>query len=175
MKYSAEYFAKKLQMESHPEGGWFKETYRSAEGVMKEGLPERFGALRSFCTGIYFLLEYPEFSGFHRIKSDEMWHFYAGSALNVYVIDKEGHLEVIRLGADMEKGQRFQAVVKAGNWFASQPVGEDDDHSGRELFSLVGCTVSPGFDFNDFELAKTEELLKEFPQHEILIKKYCRI
>jgi len=169
MKYDAQYFVKCLDMSPHPEGGWYKETYRSAENA--QGLPQRFSGERSFSTGIYFLLRYPQFSAFHRIKSDEMWHFYSGSPLNVYVIDSEGHFEVINLGPDIEQGERFQAVVKAGNWFASQPVGGDD---AEEIYSLVGCTVSPGFDFNDFEMARADDLLKEFPQHAEWIKKYCR-
>jgi len=174
MKYNAEYFVQKLEMNPHPEGGWYKETYRSEEKVHLPGLPERFSGERSFCTGIYFLLQYPQFSAFHRIKSDEMWHFYAGSPLNVFVIDSNGGFEVIKLGNDIEQGERFQAVVKAGNWFASQPVGVNDNLMAGETFSLVGCTVSPGFDFSDFEMAKADELIKEFPQYEEWIKKYCR-
>jgi predicted cupin superfamily sugar epimerase len=165
---------KSLEMNPHPEGGWYRETYRSLESVQVAGLPTRFTGERSFCTAIYFLLEYPQFSGFHRIKSDEMWHFYEGSALNVFVIDLEGNFDVIKMGPDIEQGESFQAVVKAGCWFASQPAGDEDGSRNGELFSLVGCTVSPGFDFKDFEMAKTEDLIKEYPQHAEWIKKYCR-
>ncbi len=167
MKYDAQYFVGKFQMQLHPEGGWFKETYRSDEIILKEHLPNRFSDGRSFCTAIYFLLEGKQFSSFHRIKSDEMWHFYAGDALDVFVIDEEGKLEVIKIGSDLENGEKFQHVVKAGCWFASQPAKE---HS----FSLVGCTVAPGFDFEDFELAKANVLAKEFPQHKTIIRKLCK-
>src|SRR5690242_1589867 len=133
MNYDAQYFVDKFQMQLHPEGGWFKETYRSDEIILGEHLPNRYSDGRSFCTAIYFLLEGNQFSSFHRIKSDEMWHFYSGGALNVYVIDENGNSDIIRLGNDPEKGEVFQAVVKAGCWFASAPA---EEHS----FSLVGCT-----------------------------------
>ena len=154
-------------MQLHPEGGWFKETYRSDEIILKEHLPNRFSDGRSFCTAIYFLLEGKQFSSFHRIKSDEMWHFYAGDALDVFVIDEQGKLEIIKIGSDLEKGEKFQHVVKAGCWFASKPAQE---HS----FCFVGCTVAPGFDFEDFELAKADILANEFPEHKAIIRKLCR-
>jgi predicted cupin superfamily sugar epimerase len=163
----ADYFIQKLGMQQHPEGGWFKETYRSEEGIEGDHLPPRFGGERSFSTGIYFLLKGDEFSSFHRIKSDEMWHFYYGGPLNVYVIGDKGTLEIIRLGNNLDEGESFQAVVKAGCWFASRPV---DGNS----FSLVGCTVAPGFDFADFELANADELAAQFPQQGQLIKDLCR-
>ena len=96
-----------------------------------------------------------------------MWHFYGGGSLNVYVLNLDGKLEIIRIGSDPEKGDKFQAVVKAGNWFASKPI---DDNS----FSLVGCTVAPGFDFEDFELASRKELLSQYPQHKDIIEKLTR-
>jgi hypothetical protein len=167
MKYDARFFVEQYKMELHPEGGWFKETYRSNEIILKEHLPDRFSDGRSFCTGIYFLLEGEQFSGFHRIKSDEMWHFYAGDALNVYVITEDGTLEIIKIGAHPDKGEKFQHVVKAGSWFASKPANENS-------FSLVGCTVAPGFDFEDFELAKAVNLGAQFPQHKNIIHQLCR-
>lgn len=167
MKYDAQYFVGKFQMQLHPEGGWFKETYRSDEIILKEHLPNRFSDGRSFCTAIYFLLEGKQFSSFHRIKSDEMWHFYAGGALDVFVIDEQGKLEIIKIGSDLENGEKFQHVVRAGCWFASKPAHE---HS----FCLVGCTVAPGFDFEDFELVKVDVLTKEFPQHKTIIRNLCK-
>ncbi len=168
MQYNAQFFVDHYKMQLHPEGGWFKETYRSDEVILKEHLPNRFSDGRSFCTGIFFLLEGEQFSGFHRIKSDEMWHFYAGDALNIYVIDEQGKLEVIKLGAHPDKGEKFQHVVKAGCWFASKPALPD-------TFSLVGCTVAPGFDFEDFELAHAKELTGLFPEHKNIIKQLCRL
>ena len=166
--HNAQYYVDKLKMNPHPEGGWYIETYRSPETVLKAHLPTRFTGERNYSTAIYFLLESPQFSAFHRMKSDELWHFYAGRPLNVYVIDLSGSLEVMKLGADLDNGETFQTVVKAGCWFASRPAEQNS-------FSLVACTVAPGFDFADFELAKGEELTKKFPQHKDLIQQLCRI
>lgn len=161
--FPAKYWVEKLKMQSHPEGGFFAETYRSDELIDKNSLPKRFSGDRNFSTGIYFLLESHHFSAFHRIQSDEMWHFYAGDALNVYYIDNEGNMQIIKLGNNPEKGEVFQAVVPAGVWFGSKPAVENS-------YSLVGCTVAPGFDFADFEMPDRQTLLQEFPQHEIIIK-----
>lgn len=159
----AQYWVDKYQMQAHPEGGYFAETYRSAERILHSALPSRFSGDRSFSTGIYFLLENHHFSAFHRIQADEMWHFYAGGPLNVYVIHEDGNLEIIKLGANPDNGEVFQAVVPAGTWFGSKPAAESD-------YSLVGCTVAPGFDFADFELAERVDLLATYPQHEEVIR-----
>lgn len=154
-------------LQPHPEGGWYKETYRSKETIAASSLPERFGGERHFSTAIYFLLEQGNFSAFHRIKSDECWHFYAGQTLQVYVLHDDGTMEVIKLGHDILNGGLFQYVVPANCWFASRPAPESD-------FCFVGCTVAPGFDFADFEMAKGEELLRLYPQHGKLIQSLCR-
>ncbi len=107
MNHTAAYFVEKLKMQLHPEGGWFKETYRSEEVELGEHLPNRFGHARHFSTAIYFLLEGKQFSAFHRIKSDEMWHFYYGGPLHVYVINKEDQLHLIKLGNNPEAGEEF--------------------------------------------------------------------
>ena len=150
-------------MQAHPEGGYFTETYRSSEEIPQNALPDRFKSNRSFSTGIYFLLESHHISALHRIQSDEMWHFYTGCTLNVYVIDEEGNLSIIRLGNNPDNGEVFQAVVPAGAWFGSKPAESNS-------YSLVGCTVAPGFDFEDFEMKNREELLVMFPQHEEVVK-----
>jgi predicted cupin superfamily sugar epimerase len=155
------------QMLSHPEGGYYKETYKSQETIAQNALPERFSGARSFSTAIYFLLQKGDFSAFHKIQSDECWHFYAGETLNIYVLHKNGELQIIKLGNNIEAGEAFQYAVPAGCWFASEPAKESD-------FSFVGCTVAPGFDFNDFVLANADELLIEYPQHEGIIKLLCR-
>ena len=161
---TAAYYVEKFAMQPHPEGGYFVETYRSAELIPKAGLPERFGEARSFSTAIYFLLESHHVSAFHRIASDEVWHFYAGGPLEIFVITPTSELTVIRLGNNPEQGDVFQAVVPAGCWFGSKPAPGTD-------FSLVGCTVAPGFDFADFEMASREDLLQEFPQYREVIEK----
>jgi predicted cupin superfamily sugar epimerase len=158
-------YIRDLHLQPHPEGGWYSETYRSDEST--SGLPARFSGERSFSTAIYFLVPGSTFSAFHRILSDELWHFYDGDMLEIFVIDESGTLSIISLGRDTERGQVFQAVVKSGAWFASRC-------SVAEGFSLVGCTVSPGFDFADFELADRSELIKRYPQHEECITALTR-
>ena len=155
------------KMNPHPEGGYYKETYRSGETLQEECLPIRFRGERIFSTGIYYLLNGEEFSAFHRIKSDEMWHFYAGGPLNIYIIDPAGNFELVTMGQNFNNGEVFQAVVKSGYWFAAQPVNPNG-------FSFMGCTVAPGFDFEDFELAHADQLIESFPQHEKLIRQFCR-
>ncbi|GAB3539776.1 cupin domain-containing protein [Spirosoma fluminis] len=154
---TATQYVQALGMQPHPEGGYFAETYRSAEVIPKDALPGRFTGSRSFGTAIYFLLESHHVSTLHRIQADEIWHFYAGSPLHVYVIDPEGELLVIKLGIDLVKGEVFQAVVPAGCWFGAKPAESGTAQSAA--FSLVGCTVAPGFDFADFEMADRSELL----------------
>ena len=157
----------KYNLEPHPEGGWYKQTYKSNEQIAADALPERFGVNRVFSTAIYFLLEKGNFSAFHRIKSDECWHFYAGGPLVIYIIEQNGELKIISLGNDLEKGQSFQYVVPANCWFASRPA------YGSE-YCFVGCTVSPGFEFKDLELADATELSVVYPQHKSIIEELCR-
>lgn len=149
---TARYWIDKLDLSAHPEGGWFKEVYRSKETIQKEALPERFTGNRNISTSIYYLLERGDFSAFHRIKSDELWHFYDGQDLEIIEINTSGELIKHRLGLETFP----QIMIPAGSWFAARPTG---------LFALVGCTVSPGFDFEDFEMGNRDWLLKQFPQH----------
>lgn len=145
-----------LGLQPHPEGGFYKETYR-AEGLLKpEGLLE--AGVRNYCTAIYFLLVDNNFSAFHKITSDEVWHFYAGQTLELLEIDPDGILRHTLIGNNPQAGSIPQYVVKGGNWFASRVMG-------GQGFCLVGCTVSPGFDFVDFELAERSALIKQYPQH----------
>lgn len=161
---TAAYYVQAFHMQPHPEGGYFAETYRASETIPQSALPERFGGDRAFSTAIYFLLESHHVSALHRIASDEVWHFYAGGALEIFVITLTGELSVIRLGNNPDQGEVFQAVVPAGCWFGSAPARGVD-------FSLVGCTVAPGFDFSDFEMASREQLLTAFPMHSAVIEK----
>jgi predicted cupin superfamily sugar epimerase len=156
-----------LEMLPHPEGGWYKESYRSTDTISSSCLPKSFNGVRNFSTAIYFLLENGNFSAFHRIKSDEVWHFYAGGPLEIFIIHENGTLEVLTLGSGLNADEKFQQVVPANVWFASRP-------KQGVSFSLVGCTVSPGFDFNDFELAKQNDLEMEFPQHQTIIHELTR-
>jgi predicted cupin superfamily sugar epimerase len=167
MNGRAKYWIEKLELERHPEGGYFRQTYKAALVVPKSALPAGFAGARAASTAIYFLLEGENFSAFHRLRSDEVWHFYAGDPLVVQVIEAEGKCSSILLGSDPEAGQVLQAVVPAGCWFASH-VGDWNS------FAVVGCTVAPGFDFADFEMGKREELVRTYPQHRTLIERLTR-
>lgn len=157
----------KFDLMPHPEGGWYCQTYKSQERIASSALPGRFTGDRAFATAIYFLLEEGTLSAFHRIKSDECWHFYAGDPLQLYIINQNGNLDTIILGNEFEKDQQFQYVVPAGCWFASRPA------PGSE-YCFVGCTVSPGFEFEDFELADAENLSVLYPKHIEWIRSLCR-
>lgn len=160
-------YIRALDLRPHPEGGWYRETYRSAEAIPGEALPGRFCGDRPFATAIYFLLTSDTFSALHRIRSDELWHFYAGGSLTVHVIEPSGECRALRLGPAVERGGAFQAVVPAGCWF-----GATVDEPGG--FALVGCTVAPGFDFSDFEMGDRAELLLRFPAQRALIERLTR-
>jgi len=163
----ASYFIQHLQLQPHPEGGFYKETYRSSGMISVQNLSTGFTSDRRYSTAIYFLLQQGDFSAFHRIKSDECWHFYEGGTLLVHVITLKGEYHCIRLGRSVHEDEVYQAVVPAGAWFASEPAPNSS-------FALVGCTVAPGFDFADFEMANATALAKEFPQHRSLIERLCR-
>lgn len=156
-----------LGLARHPEGGWFRETYRSAGTIPVAGLPERFDGERAFSTAICFLLEQGDFSALHRLKSDEVWHFYDGAPLAVHMISPHGERSMFRLGRDVAQGERLQAAVPAGWWFGAELAAQGD-------YALVGCTVAPGFDFNDFEMAERTELMGMFPDHAALVMRLTR-
>ncbi len=151
---------KYLRLTKHPEGGYFREVYRAAESVPRAGLPARYGARRTFSTSIYFLLKGSEVSRFHRLKSDEVWHFYAGDSLTIHVIDRRGRYKRFRLGGS----HAFQCIVPHGDWFGATV-------DGNKGFALAGCTVAPGFDFVDFEMAKRSELVRLCPKKKRLIER----
>ena len=156
-----------LKLQPHPEGGYFRETYRAAEAIPDAALPARYGGERPFSTLIYFLLTAESFSAFHRVQSDEAFHFYLGDPVNLTELHPDGRAETITLGADIAAGQSPQHVVPQGVWQALRlaPGGE---------YALLGATVAPGFDFGDFELARRAELLMDFPQHARLIQALTR-
>jgi uncharacterized protein len=163
----AAYWIRKLYLEPHPEGGYYRQTYKAAMVLPKESLLPTFTGPRPASTAIYFLLEGENFSAFHRLRSDELWHFYQGETLLIHVIEADGRYFTIQLGTDTDAGDVFQDVVKAGCWFASEV-------KGGKAFALVGCTVAPGFDFEDFELAEREELMRSYSQHRGLVPRLTR-
>ena len=142
-----------LDLEPHSEGGFFKQTFHSSTTVQNEEGKERF-----LYTSIYFLLRSEDRSHFHRLKSDELWYFHAGSPLTVHMITEDGRYETKKLGLNTERGEYPQVLVPKNTIFGSTV---DDP----KTYSLVGCLVSPGFDYNDFELFTQEELLKKYPEH----------
>ncbi|REJ93935.1 MAG: cupin domain-containing protein [Planctomycetota bacterium] len=161
---TADKYIQHLRLQPHPEGGWFCEFYRAAESIPQSGLPDRFTGDRAFSTAIYFLLNQTEFSAFHRIRQDELWHFYDGSSLTIHQISPDGEYSTIRLGRGVQSGEAITAVVPAGRLFGATV----DDASS---FSLVGCTVAPGFDFADFEMPTRAQLIEQFPQHRSIIER----
>ena len=168
MPKSAKYWIDKLGLIAHPEGGFYRETYRSSLSLAREALPSQFNGPRLVSTAIYFLLEGENFSAFHRLRSDELWHFYAGGPLLVHVIEENGRYSEMSIGSNPESGEMLQAVVKAGCWCASRV-------RDPESFALAGCTVAPGFDFEDFELGKRSKLISLYPQHRRLIEQLTRV
>ncbi len=155
----------KLGLIPHPEGGYYKETYRSESEteVIYDGLVGQ--NVRNYSTCIYYLLTDDTFSAFHRIRQDEIWHFYSGNPIHLYTISPEGEYKEIFVGSDIENDEVPQYVVPAGFWFAAR-VEKD--------FALAGCTVSPGFDFSDFELANRDELMSKFPHCKEIILSLTR-
>lgn len=167
MNQTAKKLISQFNLQKHPEGGYFKETYRS-EGVIPEAVfPDTFEGSRNYCTGIYFLLTSDTFSAFHKIRQDEMWHFYQGSPLTIHMISPEGNYSKQVVGLDFENGELPQFTVPKEYWFAAE-VNEPDN------YSFVGCTVSPGFDFRDFELAERNPLSSRFPQYKEIISRLTR-
>lgn len=156
---SVESLVARLGLTPHPEGGFYKETYRSAETIP--------GRERSACTAIFYLLPAGAFSALHRIKSDELWFFHAGGPLVVAELAPDGSTRETTLGTGLSEGQTPQHRVPAGRWFGAYPA------PGTE-WTLVSCTVSPGFDFADFELGRRGELLAAFPSARALVERLTR-
>ncbi len=167
MAMTAADWIRKLELEKHEEGGYFRETYRSPLTLSADALPGAFGGPRSAVTSIYFLLESGDFSALHRLKADELWHFYSGAPLTLHLLHPDGTYERRLLGRDPDEGQAFQLVVPSGTWF-----GATVDAPGAH--TLAGCTVAPGFEYGDFELGKRSELLALFPRHAELVKRLTR-
>ncbi|NQU39847.1 MAG: cupin domain-containing protein [Lentisphaerae bacterium] len=158
---TADEWIERLGLVPHPEGGWFREVYRSHERIAQDALPERFGGSRVFSTAIYFLLNAGEVSHLHQINQDEVWHFYDGEPLRLHRIRPDG--EHIDTFVGHSEDALPLAVVPAGDFFGAEVAGEG--------YSLVGCTVAPGFDFADFEMPSRDELYQRFPQHGELIQR----
>ena len=156
-----------LTLERHPEGGYYRETYRTDETVSTDALPDRFGGPRHVAALIYFLLPADAFSALHRIRQDEVWHFYAGAPLTLHQIAPNGAYTTQTLGRAVTEGQQLHAVVPAGTWFGATVEADAG-------YGLAGCTTAPAFEFEDFELAEQEALTETFPQHRGVIERLTR-
>lgn len=161
---TAQEIIEKLELQEHPEGGYFKETYRSTEQIPTTVLGEEYQGDRNHSTCIYFLLTSEKFSAFHKINQDEIWHYYKGAPLKLHIISKEGEYSYHMIGNDLQKGEVPQYVVKGGDWFAAEVLDAN-------AYTLVGCTVAPGFDFADFILPERKELTVLFPQYQEVISR----
>ncbi len=162
---NADSIINKLGLEPHIEGGYFTETYKSPYLVDGKYINENIEGKRPLSTSIYYLLKSGQVSKFHRLKFDEQWFYHSGSTLLIHLIDKDGKLESVKLGPDVTIGEIPQLLVKSGVVLGAEVV---DNNS----FCLVSCVVTPGFDYRDFTLFESIDLIDQFPQHKKLIKKF---
>ena len=151
----AQYWIDKLQLQAHPEGGYFAESFRSEE-TLTQGLPQRYSGPRALFTSIYFLLPPGQFSSLHRLQTDEIWHYHQGGPLELVFLNEDGAWSSKLLGPDPDAGQQLQQLAPRGHWFGARPLNPE--------YALVACTMSPGFEFTDFELARRSALLAAYPQ-----------
>lgn len=162
-----ETLVKILDLKQHPEGGFYKETYRSVGTIKNDHLEGNYEGDRHFSTAIYFMLTEEMFSAFHKIEQDELWHFHLGSTIELHTISPEGNHKTHLISNNFENGHKPQLVVPGGYWFAAKILGPED-------YALVSCTVAPGFDFRDFVLPSREELTQLFPKHKTIIDSFTR-
>jgi predicted cupin superfamily sugar epimerase len=158
---NAAYWIQRLTLQPHPEGGYYKETFRSEQQINRTGET----AIKQACTSIHYLLEEDDFSGFHRLVSDELWYFHAGSPLYIHMIDISGNYHRYELSA-LDTGD-LSVIIPGGAWFASEIPS-------KEGFSLVSCAVAPGFDFSEFEMAVKEDMAAAYPQFSEVVNRLCR-
>jgi predicted cupin superfamily sugar epimerase len=159
---NADYWISQLNMIPHPEGGFYKEVFRSRIEIFRKSTVD----VKRACTSIYYLLKGTDYSAFHRLASDEIWYYHKGEPLDIYELTKAGLLITHEL-SDRETGH-LSIIIEAGSWFAAAI------RSG-EGYSLVSCAVAPGFDFNEFEMAIKDELIRLFPEHSSIIELFCRL
>ena len=162
MVHNADYYIMHLAMEEHIEGGYCKEIYQNSMTLKRAGGEGE----RCLSSTIYYLLKSGQVSRFHRLQSDEIWFFHAGSSLLVHMIDNQGLLTTARLGLDVSSGELPQVLVPAGTVFGAEVAADDS-------FTLVSCMVSPGFDYDDFQLYTYPEMLALYPAHGALIRRLC--
>jgi len=171
MKHPATYWIKKLDLIQLPEeGGLYRETYRSNMVFAQKDLPDSYTGPRVAITDIYYLVQGKTFSAFHKIRSDEIWHYHVGNPLLVHVIDADGTYHIETLGLDIERGEKLRVTLPRGCWFASEMKDKAPDQ-----YALVSCVVAPGFELADFELGTRDALINQYPQHKEAIRQLTRI
>jgi uncharacterized protein len=157
-----------LSLQPHPaEGGYFRETYRSADTVHKDRMPGRYPGARSFSTAIYYLLTPDTFSALHRLPTDEIYHFYLGDPIEMLQLLPDGSGRIIMLGNDILNGMQPQVVIPKGVWQGSRLLAGGD-------FCLLGATMAPGFEFEDYEPGNRESLISLYPQFSDKIQSLTR-
>lgn len=170
MQHPAEYWIKKLDLIQLPEeGGLYRETYRSDMIFVQKQLPNSYQGPRPAITDIYYLLQGKTFSAFHRIRSDEIWHYHAGHSLLVHIIETNGTYHIEPLGFDADRKEKLRVTLPRGCWFAAEMKDKSPDQ-----YVLVSCVVAPGFEFEDFELGKRDVLLNLYPEYKEVIEKLTR-
>lgn len=162
---TAEYWIQCLDLKPHPEGGFFREVYRSVNNVFRNNLPKSISGDRRLATSIYYLLRSEDISKFHRLKSDEIWYYHFGSSIRIVMIDQEGVKRTLMLGTRVEKAEKPQVLIPAGTIFGAQLIDKNS-------FGLFGCVVVPGFEYDNFELFSREDLLQAYPRHADTIIKF---
>jgi predicted cupin superfamily sugar epimerase len=162
-----EYWIQHLGLLPHPEGGFYKETFRSSISIDKKMLPLGYKDSRRLVTSIYYLLRSGDISHFHRLRSDELWYYHYGSSIRIIIIDQEGHKQTKILGPRIEKAEHLQVTIPAGTIFGAEVIDSSS-------FGLFGCVVAPGFEFDDFEIYSKEDLKQAYPKHADLIEKFGR-
>ena len=162
--FTADYFISRLGLEPHIEGGYFRETYRNIHTINNSESAIGHDGKRSLSTTIYYLLKSGQTSKFHRIKSDELWFYHYGSPLIIHLIDSGGNLKSARLGLNIESGETPQVLVSANSIFGAEVAQHNS-------FGLVSCMVSPGFDYRDFEIFHSRDLISLYPGHKEIIRR----
>jgi predicted cupin superfamily sugar epimerase len=160
---TAAHWIQKLNLQPHPEGGYYHELYRSKLEVTR--VSSSLVNIYSAFSSIYYLLEGTDYSGFHRLSSDEIWYFHRGVPLLIHMIDENGNYSSQELSDELTGTLSY--MVSAGVWFASEIPSANG-------FSLVSCAVAPGFEFSEFEMAEKDVLLKKYPEHSGILSRLCR-
>lgn len=157
-----------FQLQAHPEGGHYVRTFASKQNVRSCDRKRYEDDVRCAGSAIYYAIKGNDFSAWHHIKSDEIWHYYKGSAIRLYVLLENGELQIHCLGDPaIQTGAQFQIAIPGDTWFAAENINTHQS-------SFVGCTVSPGFEFADFQLANRDELIAMYPQHREIISRLTR-